>query len=390
MTLTREPNASPTIPPTTLDTVLLKVASRCNLDCRYCYLYHMGDEGWREQPKLMPLSVVESAARSLAAQLALQGTPFSVILHGGEPLLLGARRLEQFCNTLRTALPQPCGLHLQTNGLLLSDAVLDILVRFRVGISISLDGPPHTHDQFRTDRHGRGSYAMVAAAIERVTARDDARPLFAGLLAVIDPTSDPCEVYSALKSTGTPAVDFLVRDGNWDRLPHGKSSPGSVEYGSWLSALLTVYLSDKTPPRVRILDDMLRIIMGGKAQKEGVGTTDYGILVIEPNGQLNKNDTLKVAHPRADNFPEQWSITTHCLDAFLGSDAYQEYYRQQRPTSPVCLSCQDLYVCGGGMVAHRWSASRGFDNPTVFCADQRYLINRMRRVTKHLLPLATD
>ena len=33
-----------------LDTVLLKVASRCNLDCSYCYVYHMGDEAWRDQP----------------------------------------------------------------------------------------------------------------------------------------------------------------------------------------------------------------------------------------------------------------------------------------------------------------------------------------------------
>ena len=36
-----------------IDTVLLKVASRCNLDCSYCYVYHMGDDGWRYQPKLM-------------------------------------------------------------------------------------------------------------------------------------------------------------------------------------------------------------------------------------------------------------------------------------------------------------------------------------------------
>ena len=30
-----------------IDTVLLKVASRCNLDCSYCYVYNMGDEAWR-------------------------------------------------------------------------------------------------------------------------------------------------------------------------------------------------------------------------------------------------------------------------------------------------------------------------------------------------------
>jgi uncharacterized protein len=76
-----------------LDTVLLKVASRCNLDCGYCYVYHMGDQGWREQPKLMSAAVLERVADRLGAQLRLQRTPFSVVLHGGEPLLLGPARL---------------------------------------------------------------------------------------------------------------------------------------------------------------------------------------------------------------------------------------------------------------------------------------------------------
>jgi uncharacterized protein len=30
------------------------------------------------------------------------------------------------------------------------------------------------------------------------------------------------------------------------------------------------------------------------------------------------------------------------------------------------------------MQTHRWSAARGFDNPSVFCADQQLLIGRMR------------
>ena len=39
------------------------------------------------------------------------------------------------------------------------------------------------------------------------------------------------------------------------------------------------------------------------------------------------------------------------------------------------------------MVAHRWSGERGFDNPTVFCADQLLLIGRMReRVAQFLGP----
>ena len=55
---------------------------------------------------------------------------------------------------------------------------------------------------------------------------------------------------------------------------------------------------------------MLRLIMGGKSNKEGVGTTDYGILVIDTDGSINKNDTLKVARKAADRFDRaSWTIS---------------------------------------------------------------------------------
>src|SRR6266851_1967878 len=304
---------SSTTGPTCIDTVLLKVAGRCNLDCSYCYVYHMGDEAWRSQPKLMPGATVELVGEQLAELYAQQRQPFGVVLHGGEPLLLGPARLKSLCEVLRAAVPHPCGIHIQTNGVLLTEEILDIFVTFDVGVSISIDGPAAVHDRFRLDHRGKGSQARVRAGIDRLLAREDARPLFAGVLAVIDPTSDAGAVYEFLKSTGAPSLDFLVRDGHWDRLPFGKSSRLSIEYGRWLGVLLDRYLADVTPPRVRILDDMLRLLLGGASQKEGVGTTDYGILVIEPDGRVDKNDTLKVAHAGADQFDSDWSIFTDRL-----------------------------------------------------------------------------
>ena len=146
-----------------------------------------------------------------------------------------------------------------------------------------------------------------------------------------------------------------------------------------MASLLDIYLSDPDPPRVRIFDDMLRVLLGGKARKEGVGTTDYGILVIDTDGCINKNDTLKVAHMSADRFERaSWSILSDNLLDIIQSPVYENYYRQQKPTASACRACQELDVCGGGMVAHRWSEQRGFDNPSVFCADQLLLIGRMR------------
>ena len=361
-----------------IDTVLLKLASRCNLDCGYCYVYNMGDDGWRSQPKRMSLEIAGATASRLAELQAAQGTPFSVVFHGGEPLLAGAERLAAVCGLMREALPRSCALHIQTNGVLLSERVLQVCAEHDVGISISLDGPASLHDRHRPDRAGRGSHARVMEAIGRLRGHPAAAILFTGVLAVVDLASDPAEVYASLKRTGAPRIDFLYRDGNHDALPRGKSSFMSTEYGDWMCRLLDVYLADSEPVPVRVLDDMLKLLLGGTSRKEGVGLDAYGILVIETDGTVGKNDTLKSAFGRADRFSEAWSVLSDDLRDVVASEAFAAYHHAQLPSCGACLSCPDLKVCGGGMPAHRWSAASGFGNPSVFCADQRRLIDAMR------------
>lgn len=359
-----------------IDTVLVKLASRCNLDCDYCYVYRMGDEAWRLQPKIMSAETVDALGRNLAALVEAQGRPLSLVFHGGEPLLVGASRFDAICASLRERLPSPVGLHVQTNGLLLSDEIVEICAQHDVGISVSLDGPSAIHDRHRPDRRGRKSHDGVMSGIGRVLAHPQGRSLLSGLLCVIDLAADPAEVYDFFKTTGAPSVDFLYRDGNHDTFPVGKASFLSNEYGSWMVRLLDAYLADPKPIRIRLLDDMMRLLLGGRSIKEGVGHDDYGILVVETDGTITKNDTLKSANG-TDRLDERWSVDDD-FARLVGSPAFLDYHRSQRPMSEACLACPELRICGGGMPTHRWSAARGLDNPSVFCADQKLLIEHMR------------
>jgi uncharacterized protein len=123
---------------------------------------------------------------------------------------------------------------------------------------------------------------------------------------------------------------------------------------------------------------MLKLLLGGMARKEGVGLADYGILIVNTDGSVSKNDTLKSAGKSADQFERPWSILEHALQEVVSSPEFELYHAAQRATARACLTCPELAVCGGGMQTHRWSAASGFDNPSVFCADQRLLIGRMR------------
>ncbi len=367
-----------------VDTVLLKVASRCNLDCGYCYVYHMGNESWRSQPKLLTDEVRGLVAGQLGVLMRDEGRPFSVVLHGGEPLLLGPARLGELFAALRGELGRGCGISVQTNGVLISEDILDLCEVHDVTLSVSLDGPAEVHDRFRVDRRQKPSHARVVAGVERLKRHASSSYLFSGVLAVIDPSSDPITVYQYFKTLGVPSVDFLYRDGNHSSLPYGKVSAGSVEYGRWIGAILDQYIVDPAPFRIRMLDDMIKLLLGGAGVKEGVGLTDYGILVIDTDGSVKKNDTLK-SSPLGDGFDAAWSIRTHTLSAIAKSAEFRAYHVAQRPTSLICEACPVLRVCGGGMVTHRYKDGSGYDNPTVFCADQKTLIAQME---SYLPPLS--
>ena len=365
-----------------VDTILLKVASRCNLDCGYCYVYNMGDESWRSMPKRIEATVLAEVCAQLARLYAAQDHPFAVVLHGGEPLLLGADRLDDLFTRLRSALPLSCSLNVQTNGVLIDEAILDLCTEHDVRISVSLDGPASVHDLNRKDRRGRDSHTRVVAGLARMRAHPAAAEIFSGVLAVVDPTTDAHDIYDYFASLEVPSVDFLYRDGNHTALPFGKAEVQSVEYGRWMSAILDRYLSDPHPPRIRMLDDMMRLLLGGSGVKEGVGLTDFGILVIDTDGSITKNDTLK-STPGGDRFGDHWHVLRSEITELVRSPEYVESHRMQRPSSPLCKACPELAICGGGMVTHRFSERSGYANPTVFCADQKLLIASMREYLSH-------
>jgi uncharacterized protein len=349
----------------------------------------MGDEAWKALPKRMRPDTQERAVAQLGELFRRQHYPFAVVLHGGEPLLIGAGRLAELLRALREVLPRECSLSIQTNGVLITDQILNVCAEQGVGLSVSLDGPAHIHNANRVDRRDRPSHAGVVAGIERLKNHPAARELFSGVLAVVDPQSSPAEVYGYFKNLTVPSVDFLYRDGNRSVLPYGKSSIDSVEFGNWLRGILDLYLRDPAPPRIRVLDDMMKLILGGSGLKEGVGLTDFGIAVIDTDGSITKTDTLKSSAP-GDRFEEPWSVHTHELGDVVLSEEFSYYHSQQRPTSQVCLGCPELNVCGGGMLTHRYDEQSGYENPTVFCADQKLVIERMREVlAPHLnLPAA--
>jgi len=363
-----------------IDTVLIKVASRCNINCTYCYVYNMGDKGWADMPNHISTETTLAISNALSELTHLQTRPFAVVLHGGEPLLLGPQKLDRVLSALRSAVPAEVSFGLQTNGILITEEILDVCNEHKTTISVSIDGPKHIHDRGRVGHDGQGTYDRVLEGINKLREHRNSAFLFSGLLAVIDLKSDPGEIYQFFKTLNPPGVDFLYRDGNHARLPEGKESFRTTEYGQWLARLIDIYLFDQDPLPIRFIDDLIRLILGGKGTKDGAGLTDFGILVIDADGSITKNDTLKSSFNGADRFVQKWSVLSNNLHEILNSDEFAVSHALQRPTSKICLACAELRVCGGGMTLHRWRDDNEYDNTSVYCADQLLVIGHLRNL----------
>lgn len=329
-------------------------------------------------PAQISLETVERIARSLGDFSKANTHPFSVVLHGGEPLLLGSYKLNQVLTLLRAELPRDCPIGLQTNGILITNEILDACFENRTTVSVSVDGSRRFHDQDRVGHDGKGTYAKVIEGLNILRRHKNSDFLFTGILSVINPHSEPQEIYESIKNLSPPSIDFLYRDGNHSKLPIGKASFNSTEYGTWLIKLLEVYFSDDNPPRIRFLDDIIKLVLGGVGTKDGVGLTEYGVLVIDTDGSIAKNDTLKSMFDGADRFDQNWTIFDHDLSEVVNSDEFARYHSAQQPSSTICQACPDLKVCGGGMTLHRWSDDEKYDNPSIYCADQKLLIGAIR------------
>ena len=368
-----------------LDTVLVKTASRCNIDCSYCYVYRGADTSWRLQPKRMRREVATALRDRLIEQAGRQEAGFAIVLHGGEPLLSGFDEIAALLHGLRARLsPQRHPISIQTNGTLLDEKWLDLFAEMRTSVSVSIDGPPEANDLARLGHRGESTYTATMRGIRLLASRSDSEFLFAGTLSVIQPTVDTALVYEFLKALGTPGMDFLLQDGNHDRLPSGKTHFTSTEYGQWLITLLDLYLADPSPVPIRVVDDIIKLCLGGASLKEGRGKERHGILIVETDGEIRKNDTLRASFEGADRFDDRWNVATTSLSSVLSSPEYIAYTGMQVPTSGRCRSCSLLEICGGGMPLYRWSTGHAYDNPSVYCHDHavfiRHAITRLHEL----------
>lgn len=365
---------------------VLKIHSRCDLACDHCYVYEHADQSWRARPFVMPEAVVAQAARRIGEHVRSHGlSGISVVLHGGEPLLVGHERLSAMAATVRAALDEDCAVDMRvhTNGMLLDQAFCRIFREYDIKVGISLDGDQVSHDRHRRYRDGRGSYAGVVQAIDLV--RREIPDLYAGLLCTVDVRNDPLAVYRELTGHRPPRIDFLLPHATWDSPP---PRPTETAYADWLIRIFDRWQAEGMPVAVRTFDSVIRTTHGLGSLTETIGLEPSDLVVIETDGAIEQADSLKTAYEGAP--ATGFDVFTDTLDALAGHPGIVARQQGIRALATECRECPVVSSCGGGLYAHRYQTGSGFGNPSVYCRDLLKLIEHIRDRTEPALHIISS
>lgn len=321
---------------------------------------------------------MEQVALRIAEHAMAHGlTEIDVVLHGGEPLLAGHEFIAHTVRSIRRQMDTGSQVNftVQTNGLQLDEHFLRLFSKLGVRVGVSLDGYEAAHDRHRLFRDGRGSHALVAQAVETMS-RGRYHGLFSGLLCTIDIRNDPIKTYEALLAFDPPAIDFLLPHGNWVTPPPFRDTgSSSAPYADWLAPIFDRWYH-AAETEVRLFTEILRLISGRPSRSESVGLSPALLAVVETDGSIEQSDILKSAYHGAA--ATRLHVLRDPFDAALMLPSLIARQIGKRALSQICIKCEIIDVCGGGLYAHRYREKSGFRNPSVYCPDLYALIRHIR------------
>lgn len=358
--------------------------SLCNLDCRYCYyLDKSGLYGGRE-----PRMTEDMLEKLIKNYLSSCDVPeVTINWHGGEPLIMGLdfyRKAIEF--EKRYAEDKIVHNTLQTNGTLLTPQWADFFAENRFLIGISIDGPEHIHDRYRSSKAGEPSFSRVMAGLRTL--------VYGGVefntLTAVSKASEGhgLEIYQFLKSIGSKYMQFLpvVEKIRYQKNDSGKAlksvrptivnpagesdgigtwSISDVGYGRLLCDIFDYWVRhDVGQYFVGMFDATLAGWVGAMPGTCAYAETCGGNIVVEHNGDVYVCDHFVYPEYKLGN------IATDNLRDLAGCDGAMAFGIEKRNSLPLqCRRCEWLRLCNGECTKHRFDkAKNGQSGLNSLCA----------------------
>ena len=320
---------------------------------------------------------MQKSDRLLGARLV------QIDLHGGEPLLMKKHRFRELCSTLHSTISEVATVKIgvQTNAMLVDEDWISIFEEFRIGVGVSIDGDRETHDRYRLDHNGRGTYDRTVRGLRLLqeARRSRQRLPEVAVLAVADFASDPVATFRHLvDDLEFRFIHLLLPDYDRDDVAGRLVAQRAQRF---LLGFYRAWVSRRDPSiAVRLFSNTLPVL-ADRSVVAARGTQGKAIaFTVSSDGDLDPPDDLR------NVLKSEFGLGPNVRDTALADFAMNSRFAHILTTSAAiptdCGSCALKTACYNGLQqtqspVHRFSKKRGFDNPSLYWlqAMSRSLLN---------------
>ncbi len=284
----REPLANPPAD-FPLQSLVMNLTNQCNLSCTYCYEFGEDKVATPEgKPKFMDLETAKASVDFLLSQSG-DRRAVHITFFGGEtlmnfPLL---KNVVAYASEKAAEAGREIDFSLTTNATLLTPAIIEFLSENRIGVTVSMDGPPDLHNKLRVFANGRGSYDIIEPRVRALIANHRTRPITARVT-LTSGVTDVVRIYRHLKQDlGFHEVGFAPVTTSPDRL-YSINEPGMrgvfEHFRSLADEWLEFALRGEMHGFSNVSDTIAELIQGvNKSHPCGAG---LGLMGVGPSGDI--------------------------------------------------------------------------------------------------------
>lgn len=352
------------------------IGSRCNYECEYCF-YLEKDDILGKKPAKMPDEILESFIdKYISAQ---NNGVVEFVWHGGEPTLLGISYFKKIVTlqnkhknnkTIRNTI--------QTNGSKIDEEWCRFFYDNKFLVGLSLDGPQHIHDMYRT-RGGQGTFSEVMAALSLLKKYN----VDYNILACVPEsyTVHAKEIYNFFKSIGikhiqfSPVVEYKASKQERENGFHFSSeiiftsnnlapkttdwSISGMSYGKFLCEIFDVWVrNDVGNIFVSNFENALTQHVGNPSPNCIHAKKCGKSLTVETNGDIYFCDHVTYPESKLGNI---------FSGSFYEMDSDLPELNKESQLSKRCKQCNYLHLCNGGCPKHRIFDSKTKEKENLLC-----------------------
>lgn len=352
--------------------IIKVVGNFCNCRCRYCF-YHSKDQS---TSCAMSTELLE---KFIKQYMELFSGHLIFIWHGGEPLLAGLSFFKKIVTIQLKNLKdgQSIQNRIQTNGTLINDkwAKFFKLNNFRVGVS--LDGNKESHNRFRVDTTGRGTFNRVIRGI-RILRQHGIKP---GIMQTLTSDNvryveDNFDFFSnTLNVKGWSTNVYLDLEEMNKNMLNQSVTPD--ELTRFLMTYIDLWLSRDDPNlKIREIENFISGIFGKAAPNCTFNGCCTNYFCLDYDGKT---------YP-CDRFSNRsrfilGDLSRQSLLEILNSSTRLRYAEDVNSLHPDCVVCEWREACHNGCTSHRTGGVKG---KYYYCETRKDVFDYLRKKINRL------